>query len=81
MPDVGLHDPDIGAAPEKAGQLVLQFHRIEPVRGDPDNRDRGLHGLQRRRDPPAVTADVVMVHGLAQHDVRIGVEASQQLSP
>src|SRR5690606_12764869 len=52
---------------------------VEEVPGDADAEERALVGAERGVDPAPIPADVVGVHGVEQRQVRVRVEAPDEL--
>ena len=72
----------VGSRRQERGQLVLGAPAGRGGPSDAGDRDLGAYTVARARGhATAAPPDVVVVHGLAQHDVGVGVEASEQLVP
>ena len=64
---------------QQSSDLLLLVERVEPVARDARDRDARANGAECRGDATAGATDVVVVHRLTQHDVRVRVESSVQL--
>ncbi len=53
--------------------------RVQDVAADADREQRGTQATVRTLETAAAPADVVEVHGLGQHEIRVGIEAPDEL--
>ena len=81
MTGLGLDDAQ-GRAPGKVtDELLLLPERVQAIRCDARHAGLRLHSLQGAGDAAPASADVVMVHRLAERHVGVRVEALRELLP
>jgi hypothetical protein len=74
-----VHDRHALVARDEIGELVLEPEGVEAVARDAGDRDFGSDTGKRFGNAAPAPPDVVVVHRLRKHDVRVGVEPPGEL--
>jgi len=83
VPVVGL-ELDVGhvaiARPQRPHNLLRLVTRVQPVGAEADYQEARLGALERRRQRAVAVGEIEIVHGLGDVQVRVGVEAGDELA-
>jgi hypothetical protein len=79
VPELRLYDVHFIVTRQQTRDFKLLFQRVEAVARDAGDCDACANSAERFGDATSSTTDVVMIHGIAQYDVAVRVESSNEL--